>query len=61
MDLDEWINEPPPSESSDSEPEISKPNLFLPTNSESLYSESYQGKQVELTQEELDKVCFAVN
>jgi hypothetical protein len=40
---------------------MSKPNLFSTTNSEPSYAESYQGKQVELTQEELDKVCFFVN
>ncbi|XP_059468958.1 AP-3 complex subunit delta-1 [Neocloeon triangulifer] len=56
LDLDEWINEPPPSESSDSEPEIERPNLFSAGNAENSYSESYQGaKPVELTQEELQK------
>lgn len=30
----------------------------MPTNSEASYVESYQGKQVELTQEELDKVSY---
>jgi len=56
LDLDEWINEPPPSESSESEPEVEKPSLFATSNADNPYN-SYQGvKQVELTQEDLDKV-----
>ncbi|XP_065337319.1 AP-3 complex subunit delta-1 isoform X1 [Cloeon dipterum] len=56
LDLDEWINEPPPSESSDSEPEVQRPSLFATGNAENAYVESYQSsKPAELTQEEVQR------